>query len=60
MAKDFALILDAGKKIGAPMPTISLVRQFLGMLQATGRGELDFSALLLLMEELGGIKHLGT
>ena len=34
-----------------------LVRQFLGMLQATGKGEMDFSALLLLMEELGGIEH---
>ena len=56
MAKDFDLALDAGQKLGSPMPTIGLVRQFLGMLQATGRGELDFSALLLLMEELGGIK----
>lgn len=57
MAKDFDLALAVGQKLGVPMPTVSLVRQFLGMLQATGRGELDFSALLLLMEELGGIKH---
>lgn len=57
MAKDFDLALAVGQKLGAPMPTISLVRQFLGMLQTTGRGELDFSALLLLMEELGGIKR---
>lgn len=57
MAKDLDLALDAGQKLGVPMPTTSLVRQFLGMLKATGKGELDFSALLLLMEELGGIKH---
>jgi 3-hydroxyisobutyrate dehydrogenase-like beta-hydroxyacid dehydrogenase len=57
MAKDFDLALDVGKKLGVSMPTIGLVRQFLGALQSTGRGELDFSALLLLMEELGGIKH---
>ena len=57
MAKDIDLALAAGQKFGAPMPTTGLVRQFLGMLQATGRGELDFSALLLLMEELGGVKH---
>jgi 3-hydroxyisobutyrate dehydrogenase-like beta-hydroxyacid dehydrogenase len=56
MAKDFDLALAAGQKLGAPMPTTSLVRQFLGMLETTGRGELDFSALLLLMEELGGAK----
>ena len=27
-----------------------------GMTKATGRGDLDFSALILLMEELAGIK----
>ena len=46
-----------GRKLKVPMPTVSLVRQFLGMLQATHRGELDFSALLLLMEKLAGIRH---
>lgn len=57
MAKDFDLALAAGQKLGAPMPTIALVRQFLGMLQATGKGDLDFSALVMLMEEVAGIKH---
>lgn len=57
MAKDFDLALQAGQKVGAPMPTIALVRQFLGMLQATGKGDLDFSALVLQMEEVAGIKH---
>jgi 3-hydroxyisobutyrate dehydrogenase-like beta-hydroxyacid dehydrogenase len=57
MAKDLDLAIAAGGELGAPMPTIALVRQFLGVLKATDRGELDFSALLLLMEELGGIKH---
>ncbi len=28
-----------------------------GMMKATGRGDLDFSALILLMEELAGIKE---
>ncbi len=56
MAKDFDLALATGDKIGAPMPTVSLVRQFLGALKASNRGELDFSALLLVMEELSGIK----
>lgn len=57
MAKDFDLALTAGKELGSPMPTIGLVRQFLGTLVATGRGELDYLALVLLMEELAGIKH---
>lgn len=57
MAKDFDLALTAGKELGSPMPTVGLVRQFLGTLVATGRGELDYLALVLLMEELAGIKH---
>jgi 3-hydroxyisobutyrate dehydrogenase-like beta-hydroxyacid dehydrogenase len=57
ISKDLDLALDIGKKLDVPMPTTSLVRQFLGMLKARGQGDLDFSALLLLMEELGGIKH---
>lgn len=56
MAKDFDLALTAGDKMGVPMPTIALVRQFLGVLKATGRGDMDFSALLLVMEELSGMK----
>jgi 3-hydroxyisobutyrate dehydrogenase-like beta-hydroxyacid dehydrogenase len=57
MAKDFDLALAAGQKVGAPMPTTALVRQFLGMLQAKGKGNLDFSALVLQMEEAAGIKN---
>jgi len=57
MAKDYDLALEASRKIGVIMPTVSLVRQFLGALEATGKGNLDFSALFLLMEELSGIKH---
>ncbi|MFC1938779.1 NAD(P)-dependent oxidoreductase [Chloroflexota bacterium] len=57
MLKDFDLALAAGERLGSPMPTTSLVRQFYGMLKATGRGNLDYSSLLLLMEELGGIEH---
>jgi len=57
MAKDFDLALAAGDRMGVPMPTIALVRQFLGVLKATGRGDLDFSALLQVMEEISAIKH---
>lgn len=57
MAKDFDIALDAGKKLRVPMPTIGLVRQFFGALQATDRGDLDVTALLLLMEDYSGVKH---
>jgi 3-hydroxyisobutyrate dehydrogenase-like beta-hydroxyacid dehydrogenase len=57
MIKDYDLALSAANKAKMPLPVISMVRQFLGMLEATGRGNLDYSALLLLMEELGGVKR---
>lgn len=57
MAKDLVLALTAGRKLGAPLPTTSLVHQFLSSMEAQGRSDLDHSALFLLMEELVGIKH---
>lgn len=56
MVKDFDLALSAGSQLGVALPTVALVRQLFGMLKATGRGELDLSGLILLMEELAGIK----
>ena len=58
LAKDLSLALTAGKQLGSPMPTTSLVHQFLTSMEAMGRSELDHSALFLLMEELAGIKPL--
>jgi len=55
--KDLDLALEAGKELGAPMPGVSLVRQFLGALMASGRGDLDHIALTLVMEELAGLKR---
>lgn len=57
LAKDFDLALVAGQQLESPMPITGLVRQFLGMLVATGKEELDWLSLVLLMEELAGIKH---
>ena len=56
MAKDFDIALDTAKAICIPMPITSLVRQFFGIMQATGRGELDFFGLVTLMEGLAGIE----
>jgi 3-hydroxyisobutyrate dehydrogenase-like beta-hydroxyacid dehydrogenase len=56
MSKDFDLAIMTGKSTGVPMPITSLVRQFMRMMQATGRGEWDLWALVTLMEELGGVK----
>jgi len=56
MAKDFDIALDTGKANNVPMPMTSIIRQFYGTMIATGKGDLDFFALVTLMEELAGIK----
>ncbi|MCJ7596750.1 MAG: NAD(P)-dependent oxidoreductase [Desulfobacterales bacterium] len=56
MAKDFDIMLDAGRAKNVPLPMTALVRQFLGAMKAKGKGELDFFSLVTLSEELAGIK----
>jgi len=56
MAKDFDIMLDAGKAKNVPLPMTALVRQFLGAMKAKGKGELDFFSLVTLAEDLAGIK----
>jgi 3-hydroxyisobutyrate dehydrogenase-like beta-hydroxyacid dehydrogenase len=55
MAKDLDLALAAAHEHEIPMPATSLARQFLGAMKATGRGDLDFFALVTLLEELAGL-----
>jgi len=57
MAKDFDIALEMGKALNLPMPVTVLARQFFGMMKAKGKGNLDFFGLVLLMEELSGIKQ---
>lgn len=56
MAKDFDIALDTGRANNVPMPITSLVRQFLGAMQAQGKGELYFFGLITLLEDMAGIK----
>jgi len=55
MAKDFDLALAAGREHNVPLPVASIVRQFLGAMKGTGKGELDFFAYVTLLEELAGL-----
>jgi 3-hydroxyisobutyrate dehydrogenase-like beta-hydroxyacid dehydrogenase len=55
MAKDLDIALAAGRDMNAPMPITSLVRQFMGMMMAKGRGGMDFFALVTLLEDMAGI-----
>jgi 3-hydroxyisobutyrate dehydrogenase-like beta-hydroxyacid dehydrogenase len=55
MEKDVDYALETGRQMGVAMPLTSLVRQFLAAAEATGKGNMDFFSLLLLMEEMAGI-----
>ncbi len=56
MQKDFDLALVMAKANGVPVPVTALVRQFFAAAEATGKGDLDFSSLILLAEEMAGMK----
>jgi 2-hydroxy-3-oxopropionate reductase len=53
--KDLKIALEAGSASGTPLPVTALVQQLYGVLEATGRSDLDNSSLALLMHELAGI-----
>jgi 3-hydroxyisobutyrate dehydrogenase-like beta-hydroxyacid dehydrogenase len=56
MAKDLQLALHAGQASECLMPLTALVRQFLGIMKAKGRGDMDFFALVSLWGELSGLE----
>jgi 3-hydroxyisobutyrate dehydrogenase-like beta-hydroxyacid dehydrogenase len=56
MIKDLDIMLTAGRTTNTPLPIIALVRQLYGAMAATGKGQLDYFGILLLMEELAGLR----
>jgi len=56
MAKDFDTALGTGKLTNVPMPLTAIVRQFWGTMMATGKEDMDFFALVTLLEEMAGLK----
>ncbi len=56
MAKDFDLMIEAGKSKNVPLPMTALIRQFWSTMMATGKGGNDFFGLVAIMEQMAGIK----
>jgi 2-hydroxy-3-oxopropionate reductase len=54
--KDLNIALATGREQQAPLPTTAVVAQLFEALAATGRGNLDHSALVTLIEDLAGHK----
>ncbi len=56
IAKDCDLALGVGKETHVPLPVTALIRQLYGGMLATGRGPSDFFSVLLLLEEMAGLR----
>lgn len=52
--KDLGIALALARATGTPLPVTALVDQMFASLEATGRGDLDHSALLAYLEDLAG------
>ncbi|MCL6439319.1 MAG: 2-hydroxy-3-oxopropionate reductase [Rubrobacteraceae bacterium] len=57
--KDLGIALDTAREYGVVLPVTAIVDQLFAALEAQGRGDLDHSALLVLVEEMSGISRRG-
>jgi len=54
--KDLNIIMDTAKKLNVPLPGTAIAHELFAALMATGRGELDHSAVINIIEDLAGIE----
>jgi 2-hydroxy-3-oxopropionate reductase len=54
--KDLGLIMEAGRALSVPLPTTALVQELFTALRVRGRGGLDHSAVITLLEDMAGVK----
>ena len=53
--KDLGLIMESARALGVPLPTTAVVQELFSTLRVKGRGGLDHSGVITLLEELAGI-----
>jgi 2-hydroxy-3-oxopropionate reductase len=58
--KDLGLIMEAAHALGVPLPTTAVVQELFSALRVKGRGGLDHSGVITLLEELAGVKVGGS
>jgi 2-hydroxy-3-oxopropionate reductase len=52
--KDLGLIMESARALGVPLPTTAVVQELFNALRTKGRGQLDHSAVITLLEDLAG------
>ena len=58
--KDLGIVMEAGQTYQTPLPLTSTVRELYGSMLATGRGNLDTSAIFTVIEDLANFKALSS
>jgi 2-hydroxy-3-oxopropionate reductase len=53
--KDLGLIMESSRALGVPLPCTAVVQELFNALRVKGRGGLDHSAVITLIEELAGV-----
>lgn len=54
--KDLNIIQEAGKTFGVPLPASSLARELFCAMVVQGRGEMDHSGIVTVLEDLAGVE----
>ena len=54
--KDLNIIREAGRAFGVPLPASALAHELFGALVAAGRGEMDHSAVVTIIEDLARVE----
>jgi hypothetical protein len=57
--KDLGLIMEAGRALGVPLPTTAVIQELFNALRQKGRGGLDHSGIITLLEDLAGVEVKG-
>jgi 2-hydroxy-3-oxopropionate reductase len=52
--KDLGLIMESAHSLGVPLPTTALVQELFNAMRVKGRGGLDHSGIITLLEDLAG------
>jgi 2-hydroxy-3-oxopropionate reductase len=54
--KDLGLILESARELGVPLPVTAVVQELFNALRVKGRGGLDHSGVITLLEDLAGLR----
>ena len=55
--KDLGLIMESSRALGVPLPCTAVVQELFNALRVKGKGGLDHSGVITLLEELAGMPN---